>query len=307
MTRRLQQDVADHYLRSFLRIARAGSLHKAAGIIGVSQPALSKQMNALEESLGVALLRRTTKGVSLTVSGEFLLSRIQPHFDDIDASILELDARSPTLKGQIIFAAVETCSYINSIWDLIAAFSVENPELSVNIRTYNSADIVRQVSTGELDFGIVHDNSLFPDDIIKRELTRERLAIVYSQKHFDKEEVERYPDLRKDISLISFDATSAMGRLVQNHNRRYGIPIRIMTNSVRYLLDATIRGLGVTILPQNFPLGQFQDTHLAHFLSPALDTVRGNVIIQRRRPALSNQAERFMSELLRLFSIAPPR
>jgi len=301
MTRRLQQDMVDHYLRSFLCIAKAGSLHKAARIMGISQPALSKQMNMLEKSLGVALLRRTTKGVSLTITGESLLNRIQPHFDDIDASIIELGACSPTLKGQLIFAVVETCSYLNIIWNLITAFSVENPDLSVNIRTYNSVDIVRQVSTGELDFGIVHDNAPFPDDIIKRELTRERLAIVYSQAHFDQEEVECYPDLRPGISLVSFDATSAMGRLVQNHNRRYGISIRIMTNSVRYLLDATIRGLGVTILPQDFPLDPFQNTELTRFLSPTLNTVRSNVVIHRRRPPLSNQAERFVSALLKLF------
>jgi DNA-binding transcriptional LysR family regulator len=293
------QHVTDHYLRSFIRIARAGSLHKAAAIVGISQPALSKQMNSLEETLGVSLFRRTTRGMSLTAHGEFLLNRVQSHFDDIDDSIMELDSRSPKLKGQIVFGAIETCSFIDTLWDLVGTFSLENPELSVNIRTYNSAEIVRQVSTGEFDFGIVHDNSLFPGDMIKSQLVRERLSIVYSRKHFDDEAIARYPDLDKNVSLISFDVMSALGRLVQNHNRRYGIPIRIETNSVRYLLDATARGLGITILPERFPLSSFQDAGLARLNSPALDTVRGNLIIQRRRPSLSNQAERFVSELLR--------
>ncbi len=295
------KNVADHYLRSFIRIARAGSLHKAAAIIGISQPALSKQVTQLEAALGVKLLRRTTRGVSLTGPGEFLLNRIQSHFDDIDASIMELDARSPKLKGQVIFGAIETCSFIDDIWNLISRISTENPELSVNIRTYNSAEIVKQVSTGQFDFGIVHDNSLFPDDIVKKELMRERLTIVYSKNHFDEALIARYPDLAKDVSLISFDATSALGRLVQNHNRKYGIPIRIETNSLRYLLDATMRGLGITILPELFPITGFQSAGLVRFLSPALDTVRGNVIIQRRRAGMSHQAERFMSELMKIF------
>jgi DNA-binding transcriptional LysR family regulator len=131
----------------------------------------------------------------------------------------------------------------------------------------------------------------------KTELIRERLSIVYCSEQFQPATIGRYPDLPGDISLISFDTTSALGRLVRNHNRKYGIPIRIETNSLRYLLDATARGLGITILPEHLPIDG--TANLARFLSPALDTVRGNVIIQRRRPGLSNQAESFLSELIK--------
>ena len=59
-------------LKYFLRIAEEGSITRAAGVLGIAQPALSRQLQLLEEDLGVALFRRTRRGVELTEPGERL-------------------------------------------------------------------------------------------------------------------------------------------------------------------------------------------------------------------------------------------
>jgi DNA-binding transcriptional LysR family regulator len=56
-------------LRYFARIAQDGSLTKAAGVLGIAQPARSRQMRVLEQELGVPLFRRTPRGMSLTEGG----------------------------------------------------------------------------------------------------------------------------------------------------------------------------------------------------------------------------------------------
>ena len=61
-----------HRLKYFLRIAEEGSITRAAGLLGIAQPALSRQLQLLEDDLGVALFRRTRRGVELTEAGERL-------------------------------------------------------------------------------------------------------------------------------------------------------------------------------------------------------------------------------------------
>ena len=63
-----------HRLKYFLRIAEEGSITRAAALTGIAQPALSRQLQLLEEDLGVTLFRRTRRGVELTEAGERLRS-----------------------------------------------------------------------------------------------------------------------------------------------------------------------------------------------------------------------------------------
>jgi DNA-binding transcriptional LysR family regulator len=84
-----RQDIND--LLTFLAVAREGSFTKAAAKLGVSQSALSRTMRGLEERLGVRLLTRTTRKVSVTAPGERLVRSLGPRFEEIEA---ELDALS---------------------------------------------------------------------------------------------------------------------------------------------------------------------------------------------------------------------
>lgn len=296
-----RREIMDQHLRTFLRVAELGSLHKAGALIGLSQPALSKQMSALETALGVRLFRRTTRGVTLTAPGELLFGRLRSVFDQIDTVLHELDRGTPLLQGEILFGAIETFSFIDRLWDLVATLSLGNPALSIGIKQFSSATIVSKVASGEFDFGIVHGNADIPADIQQTLLFREKLGIVYSRLHYDDAVIARYPDWPRSVSLVSFDAGSALGRLVRNHNAKHAIPISVETNSVQYLLDATARGLGVTLLPEFFPIASPRGSDLTRFFTPLLDTVRDNVLIRRRRGGLSPQAKTLIQQVTAMF------
>ncbi len=64
-------------LKDFLAVAEAGSLSKAAGRLGVSQPTLGRRISALETELGAHLFTRSTRGLSLTTAGERLLAPVR--------------------------------------------------------------------------------------------------------------------------------------------------------------------------------------------------------------------------------------
>src|SRR5215218_11173198 len=77
-------------LLAFIAVAREQSFTKAAAKLGVSQSALSYSIRMLEERLGLRLLTRTTRSVSLTEAGDRLLRSIGPRFDEIETEIAAL-------------------------------------------------------------------------------------------------------------------------------------------------------------------------------------------------------------------------
>src|SRR5215207_8288349 len=94
-------------LTAFIAVAREASSTKAAGQLGVSQSALSYSVRKLEERLGVRLLTRTTRSVSLTDAGDRLLRTIAPRFDEIESEISALSAMRDKPAGTVRINSVE--------------------------------------------------------------------------------------------------------------------------------------------------------------------------------------------------------
>ena len=97
-------------LVAFLAVARQQSFTRAAAALGVSQPALSQTVRALEQRLGVRLLIRTTRSVSTTEAGERLLHAIGPHFDGIQDGLAALSELRDTPAGRLRITSVEHAS-----------------------------------------------------------------------------------------------------------------------------------------------------------------------------------------------------
>src|SRR4051794_6126153 len=77
-------------LIAFITIAREGSFTRAAAKLGVSQPALSHRIRAMEERLGLRLLTRTTRSVSPTEAGQRLIVNVGPWLEQIEAEMASL-------------------------------------------------------------------------------------------------------------------------------------------------------------------------------------------------------------------------
>ncbi|MGO7425699.1 LysR family transcriptional regulator, partial [Rhizobium ruizarguesonis] len=92
-------------LMAFLAVAREKSFTRAAAKLGVSQSALSHIVRQLETRLGIRLLTRTTRAVSLTDAGERLFQGVGPHFDEIEAQLETLTAFREKPAGNIRITA----------------------------------------------------------------------------------------------------------------------------------------------------------------------------------------------------------
>ena len=137
----MRRDNVNDFL-AFIAVARERSFTKAAAKLGVSQSALSYTVRTLEARLGLRLLTRTTRSVSLTEAGERLLGRIGPRFDEIESEISALSALRDKPAGTVRITSVEHAAE-TILWPAMARLLPEYPDVNVEIISdYSLTDIV---------------------------------------------------------------------------------------------------------------------------------------------------------------------
>ena len=145
----MRRDNLNDFL-AFIAVAREQSFTKAAAKLGVSQSALSYTVRTLEARLGLRLLTRTTRSVSLTEAGERLLDRIGPRFDEIESEISAISALRDKPAGTVRITSVEHATE-TILWPAMAQLLPEYPDINVEIISdYTLTDIV----AGRYDAGV---------------------------------------------------------------------------------------------------------------------------------------------------------
>lgn len=143
------------YLRTFVTVIERGGFSAAARALGISQPAVSQQVQRLEEELSVELLRRSRRGVvEITPFGEILLDFARATLEAYDALREELNRQQGVVAGELRLAASTTPGeYV--VPQLLADFRVQYPDVEAAVTVGDTADVVRQVLSGECDLGFI--------------------------------------------------------------------------------------------------------------------------------------------------------
>lgn len=141
-------------------LAQTGSFTAAAERLGYSKTKISLQIKALEQQLGVALFRRTTRQVSLTRSGEQLLSQCLPLYQQLQDELRQLQHADSALSGRLVMTAPE--DFISTVLaPVLLQFSRQHPELVIELR---SSDAIRDLVKEGIDVafrgGWLRDSSL---------------------------------------------------------------------------------------------------------------------------------------------------
>lgn len=136
-----------------MKIAELGSFHEAATAIHLSQPALTRRMQKLEEGLGTQLLDRTTRRVSLTAVGRAFLPKAQRLLDDFERSILGIQELAERQSGQVTLACIPTAAFY-FLPTVIREFNRQYPKIRIRILDLSAHEGLETVLRGEVDFGI---------------------------------------------------------------------------------------------------------------------------------------------------------
>lgn len=156
-------------LNYFLMVAREENITKAARLLHITQPTLSRQLMQLEEELGVKLFQRSNHRIMLTEQGMLLKRRAQELVSLAEKTKQEL-SQEEQLNGEISIGSGE---YQNSrlLSEILAEFHQKNPDVQFDLYSGNSDDIKERIERGLLDIGFL----LEPVDMGKYEFIRSPL------------------------------------------------------------------------------------------------------------------------------------
>lgn len=141
-------------LRYFMAVAREGNITRAANILHVTQPTLSRQLIDLEEELGHKLLIRGSHDVRLTEEGLFLKERAREILEMVEKTEAEFNCPEDCICGEIYIGGGETY-VMKRIATIANELRKQYPDLRFNMYSGNADDVTERLDKGLLDFGIL--------------------------------------------------------------------------------------------------------------------------------------------------------
>ncbi len=140
-------------LHAFVAIAERGSFQLAAAHLNLSQTALSHRMRKLEDDLGLRLLQRTTREVSLTPAGLALLPKVRGMIDGLSESLDELRAQGRDRQESLAIGCLPTIA-AGPLPAALRRFRNEHPDLALRIHDNSATEIDALIQSGSVEFGI---------------------------------------------------------------------------------------------------------------------------------------------------------
>lgn len=169
------------HLRYFVAVAETLHFGKAAAQLGMAQPPLSQQIKTLESILGHRLLDRTTRGVRLTVVGQYLFERARKTLERIDQDVEMARRLGAGQEGAL------SVGFSGSVMFTRLPFVIERyrrlyPKVELQLQELATAEQMRALKEGALDLGFLRDGE--PDSAIRIEpLLREPFVAILPKQH----------------------------------------------------------------------------------------------------------------------------
>jgi len=244
----LHLDLAD--MRLFVNIAESRSLTRGAERSGISLPAASLRIKNIEDSIGAKLLYRVSTGVTLTPPGDTLLHHSLAVLQQIERLKGDLQAYTDGVKGHLRIAA-NTTAILEMLPAALSRFLATHPDVNVELRERLSGDIVKAVSEGMTDIGIVAGNVLTEGlDVLP--YRQDRLVIAVGADHpLARLDSVDYRDTL-DYDFVGLPEPSAIHAFALQAARVLNKPLRMRIHVGNF--EAVCRmiemGVGIGILPE---------------------------------------------------------
>ena len=164
-----------------LTIARLGSFTKAANELGLSQPALSRQIMSLERHLGVRIFDRVGRSVRPTASGEELVSRIGPLLEELSRITVNLAVAGGSAAGRVRLGAFESVT-VHVLPNILRSFLAANKRVDLRLTCATTERLPEMVASGEVDVAVT-SVEYEPPNLRLQELWQEELVLVLPMGH----------------------------------------------------------------------------------------------------------------------------
>lgn len=257
-------------LRLFISVAEAGTIAAAAQREHIAAAAVSKRISEIEASLGVALLRRTNKGVAPTAAGERLVALAHRALHELDDITVQMREYASGVSGLIRLAA-NVSSVVQFLPQEIQGFAAQYPRIQIQLEEKASTGVVKAVADNAADIGIFtavphgYDVQTFP-------YHSDRLTLVTPAAHpLAQRQSVAFADTL-DFDFVGLPPDTAISQQLTRAAHAQGRPVslRIQVSSYDAQCLMIAAGLGLGVMP--FAVAQQQTSNLK-LATVALDDV----------------------------------
>lgn len=280
-------------LLAFVRVVEAKSLSRAAIELGIPRATIGRRLARLEQRLGVRLLRRTTRSLALSESGELFYRHARIVLEAVGQAEASVRRSDEVLRGDVRLSAMPIND--ESFFAMITAFAERYPEVRVQVDlSTRLVDLRREGYDVALRASAVLEPGL-----VARVVGRHESIAVASPEYLQRMGTPRtVKELRKHHCLTSF----ARGELPQSEwpVGRGVVHIRssFSANDLTLVREAAVRGLGIALLPEFLVADPLDEGTLVHVLPGVLGTQIQLAVVYLEREFLPPQVRAFIDALI---------
>ena len=284
-----------HYLRVFLTVAEYEHITRAAEELIISQPAVTKTIQHLEQEVGLELIERHGRRIALTHAGRVLrdygrrVFALEREMEDALAALRDVDA------GEVTLAANTTIG-VYLLPPIVARFHARYPQVSLHISILNSTEILEQTLNWNLDFGLVEiDASAVPAGLEMKVLDHDKLVLVVAPNHPWRGLQTLQPEELQDAELLLREQGSGIREVIEHALLQHDVQVRplLTVPDNEAIKQMVMNGVGAAIVSARTVQRELTTGDLVLVPIDGLDLRPELSLVRRTDKQLSRAAQAF--------------
>ncbi|MGW8375094.1 LysR substrate-binding domain-containing protein [Streptomyces sp. ODS28] len=236
-------------LKALVTVAEVGSVTRAAAVLHVVQPAVTRQIRTLEQELGAVLFDRTRHGMQLTEAGTVLVDRARRALNELERARAEVQPAPGTVGGIVTIGLLESATDLLAE-PLVSALARDHPDIDLRLMTAYSGHLQKWLDDGDLDLSLLYDLDSTPS-LNARPLAREHLwAVAPAAAGLRPERPVTFAETAAH-PLVMPSSGHGLRALIDSTAVRAGARLRVsvQTNALHLQKQLVAAGHGWTVLP----------------------------------------------------------
>src|SRR6201997_3338586 len=244
-------DLTLRQLQTIVALAEYGSFIATAALMKTSQPAVTRTVKHLEDTLGVKLFDRSTRSVQITAAGKEFAAGAVRMLNDLKITVGSMRELAGQRRGQIIVSSIMSVAN-GKLPATVAAYCRSFPGVELYVRDGVHGTVIEDVRSGAADFGITYLDEL-PAPFVSTPLGREEFTVIVPRNHRLAAKASlALTDLR-GLPLVSLPGDSRTRRLIDSvaASARLDLKHVVVVSLFTTMLSFVRAGIGIAIAPQS--------------------------------------------------------
>lgn len=289
-------DLSSRELHAVCAIAEYNSFMAAALTLGISQPALTRMVQRVENALGLELFKRSTRRIETTPAGQEFIDLANRILADLRISYENMRGISDEQRGRVIISAVMSAAY-SQMPRLVANYLVSRPKIEIQLHEGVHGTVMDDVRSGLADLGITYLDEV-PKEFATIQLGTEGFHVVMPRKHplATKKEI-RIDDIA-DFNHVSLPKESHTRKLLDGAASLAGLSLHhaITVHQFATVMQCVRAGVGIAVVPGGaIPVATSAGLISRPLVKPHFERTMGILTLKDRN--LTPSAKGFLSHI----------